>query len=199
MGEYLNDGENIIFHITRFPEGFPPGNTDVSVCSASLLYDHDWNITQFFSCTFSVVFLKKKKKKIFQISSTRFLLDILLSLAYLKIVIKEKENCHRHLCGQVWRRYGQSECCLKPLKRPPFHSYSHASVRLCCLTFCSTCSNCGASWTVLLTLRALRYLSRVIRDLQTVSEPDTREASSVSWASQRSFYLCDIVFFCASW
>lgn len=164
-------------------------------------------------------------KKTLQILSIRFLLDILLwSLAYLKIVIKDKENCR--LSRQLWccvAGIGLWPVCMLPQTleaplsswpratlMPIFTHLAAASVacphlnaqQLCCLTSCSTCSNCGASWIVLLALKAPRHLSRHYRrDLQTVSERATwAQVSSVSWASERSFYFrCyGTLFFCAS-
>lgn len=185
-----------LYHFSRpvFLKVFPPGDMDAStpVCSASLLSVHDWNITRFFSCTFfcSVPQRNNKKKT--------------LSLAYLKIVIRDKGKLLslpfvQTKCGVAGLDCGQFVCCLKnPL--PPFSlSLFHPGLvrlscqrsppsqlplshpdDLSCLTFCSTCSNCGASWIVLLTLQGLRYLSlRYITEIHIpVSEPGRWRVSS---------------------
>lgn len=158
----------------------------------SLLSVHDWNITRFFSCTFfcSVPQRNNKKKT--------------LSLAYLKIVIRDKGKLLslpfvQTKCGVAGLDCGQFVCCLKntlpPFSLSLFHPglvrlscqrsppsqlpLSHPD-DLSCLTFCSTCSNCGASWIVLLTLQDLRYLSlRYITEIHIpVSEPGRWRVSS---------------------
>lgn len=185
-----------LYHFSRpvFLKVFPPGDMDAStpVCSASLLSVHDWNITRFFSCTFfcSVPQRNNKKKT--------------LSLAYLKIVIRDKGKLLslpfvQTKCGVAGLDCGQFVCCLKntlpPFSLSLFHPglvrlscqrsppsqlpLSHPD-DLSCLTFCSTCSNCGASWIVLLTLQGLRYLSlRYITEIHIpVSEPGRWRVSS---------------------
>lgn len=188
---------------------------DASMCMQCLSAFCPWlKYHNFFSCTFSVVFLKKKKK--LQILSICFLLDILLwSLAYLKIVIRDKENyCHCHLSRQAWRGVAGIRpwpVCMLPQnpEAPPslpglvlFSCQSPLTLLLpvlpvlnftpkwlSCLTFCSTCSNCGASWIVLLTLKALRYLSlHYHRNLHTVSEPARWDGSS-EWCLYFRFYV----------
>lgn len=185
-----------LYHFSRpvFLKVFPPGDMDAStpVCSASLLSVHDWNITRFFSCTFfcSVPQRNNKKKT--------------LSLAYLKIVIRDKGKLLslpfvQTKCGVAGLDCGQFVCCLKnPLPPFSFSLFHPGLVRLSCqrsppsqlplshpddlscLTFCSTCSNCGASWIVLLTLQGLRYLSlRYITEIHIpVSEPGRWRVSS---------------------
>lgn len=202
-----------LYHFSRpvFLKVFPPGDMDAStpVCSASLLSVHDWNITRFFSCTFfcSVPQRNNKKKT--------------LSLAYLKIVIRDKGKLLslpfvQTKCGVAGLDCGQFVCCLKnPL--PPFSlSLFHPGLvrlscqrsppsqlplshpdDLSCLTFCSTCSNCGASWIVLLTLQGLRNLSlRYITEIHIpVSEPGRWRVSS----EKKAFYFrCWCVTFCFS-
>lgn len=148
----------------------------------------------FSAARFSVVFLKETTKKKQQT----------LSLAYLKIVIRDKGKLLslpfvQTKCGVAGLDCGQFVCCLKntlpPFSLSLFHPglvrlscqrsppsqlpLSHPD-DLSCLTFCSTCSNCGASWIVLLTLQGLRYLSlRYITEIHIpVSEPGRWRVSS---------------------